>query len=157
MRALRFCIVLIEDNPADAEILRFALSEADAPVEIIQFETGPQALHYLGANSAPPAEGSFSCDLVLLDLNLPIMNGFEVLGHIRGTKHLKTLPVVVMSGSKNAEDIDQCYLLGANSYVSKPAHLPDILTVANQIVDYWFKCAKLPSRCSLPTQLTSIE
>jgi CheY-like chemotaxis protein len=106
MRALRFCIVLIEDNPADAEILRFALSEADAPVEIIQFGTGPQALHYLGANSAPPAEGSFSCDLVLLDLNLPIMNGFEVLGHIRGTKHLKTLPVVVMSGSKNAEDID---------------------------------------------------
>src|ERR1035438_10183812 len=67
------------------------------------------------------------CDLVLLDLNLPGITGFEVLETIKSTPHMNTVPVVVMSGSCSVEDIEKSYRTGANSYVSKPAQLEDLL------------------------------
>ena len=141
MEELHRPIVVVDDNPADAEMLRMALQTADAPVEIIVFANGAQVLQYLnpGHGEAGP------CELLLLDLNLPLMSGFEVLECIRSIEHLKGLPVVIMSGSKNSDEIDRCYALGANSYIAKPIHLPEILETADQLVRYWFKCAQLPA------------
>jgi len=136
-------IAVVEDNPADAEMLRVALEEAGIPVNIVVLENGRAALEYLMGETGGSGN---PCDLVLLDLNLPLMSGFEVLEQIRRMESLRGLPVVIMSGSKNPEEIDRCYELGANSYVSKPSHLTEIFTTASQLIGYWFGCAKLPAR-----------
>jgi chemotaxis family two-component system response regulator Rcp1 len=134
-----FRILIVEDNPADAQIFRMALERADVPMEIVHLEDGVKAMEYLtGGNRG-------RCDLVLLDLNLPRLNGFEVLDSIRSSQELRSLPVVVLSGSADFEDIERCYRAGANSYVCKPEHLVDIMAVAVQIVTYWAQCVKLPS------------
>jgi CheY-like chemotaxis protein len=134
MRNQSFCVVLVEDNPADVEILRTALDQEDAEIEITRFATGWAFLSYFGIGSLPPSDGSSCCDLILLDLNLPEINGFEILERVRDTGSLKTVPIVVMSGSGNPEDIARSYQLGAASYIRKPSHLGDIFAVAHQIV-----------------------
>jgi len=137
-----FRILIIEDNPADAQILQMALERAGVPLEIIHLDDGAKAMEYLSAGK------SSHCDLVLLDLNLPRLSGFEILERIRASEELAGLPVVVTSGSADAADVDRCYRAGANSYICKPAHLVDILTAAARIVAYWSQCVTLPSGSS---------
>jgi CheY-like chemotaxis protein len=143
-------ILLVEDNPADAQMLRTALGKTGQPVEITHVKDGVEAVEYL-ANEQKPVQ---SCDVVLLDLNLPRLSGFEVLGHIRSCEELKSLPVVIMSGSTNTDEIDQCYQAGANSYICKPIHLEEILSTAAWFVAYWSKCVKLPRRSSAHSALS---
>ena len=135
-------IALVEDNPADAEMLKVALEQTDFAVEIVVLPDGAEALKYL--TSATPARPP--CDLLILDLNLPRMNGLEVLEKVREVDYLKALPVVVMSGSKNRAEIDRCYALGANAYVYKSNDLDEIYARAKRLMDFWFDCAKLPGR-----------
>jgi two-component system response regulator len=132
-------ILVVEDNPADAQILEMALERTGLPLEIVLVEDGVKAMEYLAAWSPG------LCHIVLLDLNLPRLSGFEVLERVRCCDELKSLPVVVMSGSADARDVDRCYRAGANSYICKPTHLVDILSTAAQIVTYWSQCVLLPS------------
>ena len=135
-------ILLVEDNPADAQMLRTALGKTGLPVEITHLRDGVEAVEYLASEQKPAK----CCDVVLLDLNLPRLNGFEVLEQIRSCEELKSLPVVIMSGSSNADEIDHCYQAGANSYICKPIHLDEILATAAWFVAYWSNCVKLPRR-----------
>jgi CheY-like chemotaxis protein len=135
-------IILVEDNPADAEMLETALQQTNAPVEIVRLDDGLKAIEYLTQDGASKRQH----DLVLLDLNLPRLSGFEVLERMRAREELRSLPVVVMSGSTDPNDIDRCYRLGANSYICKPAHLEDIFFTVDQLVTYWSKVVKLPSK-----------
>jgi len=139
-------IALVEDSPADAHIFRFALQQTGMSLEIDVLEDGLKAMEYLCAGNGQ----GLRCDLVLLDLNLPGISGFEVLERIKALDQLRRVPVVVMSGSSSQEDIDRCYLAGANSYISKPCQLEDILVLAGRLVAYWFACAKLPNRTVNP-------
>ena len=122
-------------------MLRTALGKTGMPVEITHVMDGVEAIEYLA-----PDENASRCDVVLLDLNLPRLTGFEVLEHIRTSVDLKRLPVVIMSGSSNIEEIDRCYQGGANSYICKPIHLDEILATAAGFVAYWSSCVKLPSK-----------
>jgi two-component system response regulator len=135
-------ILLVEDNPADAHMLGTALEKTGMPVEITHLKDGMEAVEYLAKQQMV----SQSCDVVLLDLNLPRLSGFEVLEYIRSCKDLRRLPVVIMSGSNNIEEIDRCYQLGANSYICKPIHLTEILSTAERFMAYWSDCVRLPSR-----------
>jgi CheY-like chemotaxis protein len=134
-------IVLVEDNPADAEMLETALQQAGAPVDIIRLDDGIKAIEYLTQNNI-----SSKHDLVLLDLNLPRLSGFEVLERIRACEDLKSLPVIVMSGSSDPADIERCYRAGANSYICKPSHLEEIFFTVAQLVAYWSTVVKLPAK-----------
>jgi chemotaxis family two-component system response regulator Rcp1 len=134
-------IVLVEDNPADAEMLELALQQASTPVHIVRLDDGVKAIEYLSQDNA-----SRQHDLVLLDLNLPRLSGFEVLERIRAREDLKSLPVVVMSGSNDPNDIERCYRSGANSYICKPTHLEEIFFTIEHLVAYWSKVVKLPSK-----------
>jgi CheY-like chemotaxis protein len=137
-------IVLLEDNPADAQMLAMALEQAGAATDINLIQDGVEAVEYFERVDAGSVPREF--DLVLLDLNLPRMNGFEVLERIRACENLKSLPVIVLSGSSAAPDVDRCYRAGANSYICKPSHLDEILAMAVQFVTYWSQFAQLPSR-----------
>jgi CheY-like chemotaxis protein len=136
-------IALVEDNPADAQMFQMALNRAGLPVQITLLEDGLAALEYLtGCN---PQNTPRPCDLVLLDLNLPRLSGFEVLESIRATQNLMTLPVIVMSGSSNPSEVERCYRAGANSYICKPTHFDEILSTAAQFLAYWSHCVRLPA------------
>jgi CheY-like chemotaxis protein len=137
-------IVVVEDNPADALMFRIALEETGTPTKIIPITDGVEALAYFAEHRAPQVLAE--CDLVVLDLNLPRVTGFEVLEWIKSSNELRILPVVVMSGSRNTFEIDRCYRAGANSYVCKSTHVDEIFATAVKLVAYWSSCAKLPSR-----------
>jgi CheY-like chemotaxis protein len=137
-------ILLVEDNPADAHMLQTSFVRTGVPVEITRMEDGEKAIEYLAADRRTLAAPC--CDIVLLDLNLPRVGGYEVLEYIRQRKDLKSLPVIIMSGSTDVDEIDRCYQAGANSYICKPIHLDQILFTAASLLTYWSNCVKLPSR-----------
>jgi len=135
-------IVIVEDNPADAKTMRFALASRDPTIEIVLLEDGARAVYFF---SSARDNGDFlPCDLVLLDLNLPRVSGFEVLDFLKADPELKKLPVVVLSGSSSQQDIERCYAAGANSYVSKPTGIEEVLNMASSLVSFWFDYAQVP-------------
>jgi CheY-like chemotaxis protein len=134
-------IALVEDNPAEAHLLERALHAGGTPVELVRLEDGAQAIEYLNGSSS-------DCDLVLLDLNLPRLSGFDVLERLRSQDRFKGLPIVVVSGSADPSDVERCYRAGANSYVCKPIHVDEMFAMAVQLVDYWSRCVTIPPRRS---------
>jgi two-component system, chemotaxis family, response regulator Rcp1 len=135
-------VAIVEDNPADAKTMRMAIARRDPSVETILLEDGAQALDYF--SSALIQGEPTPCDLILLDLNLPRVNGFEVLAFLKSKTELKKIPVLILSGSSSPEDVERCYAAGANSYLCKPTGIDEVLDMTAQILTYWFTHAKLP-------------
>lgn len=133
-------ILLVEDNPLDARATFNAAQKLDMAEGIHVVSDGQAALDYL-----QPGKGQEQLPgLVLLDLNLPGKNGFDVLAEIRSTDRLRALPVVVLSTSDENVDIHNAYASGANAYVTKPTDLAGWLQVISTINDFWLSVAKLP-------------
>jgi CheY-like chemotaxis protein len=138
-------ILLVEDNPADVQITQRALRESAVPVELLVVRDGQEAVDYLlrqGPHAHDP--GWRSPDLILLDLNLPRLNGREVLERIRATPSLRAVPVVVLTTSRRSEDVQQMYAAGANTYIEKPADFTRFVEVLQTIQRYWLDTAILP-------------
>jgi len=135
-------ILLVEDNEADVRLTQEVLSESKIRNNLIVVNDGAEALACLRQqgkfkNSARP-------DLILLDLNLPVKDGREVLQQIKQDPELKRIPVVVLTTSKAEEDILRTYNLHANCYITKPVDLEQFVTVVRYIEDFWLAIVKLP-------------
>jgi CheY-like chemotaxis protein len=138
-------ILLVEDNPADVKITQRALKESGAPVDLIVVRDGQEAVDYLLRQGGHANEAGWrSPDLILLDINLPRMNGREVLERIRATPSLRAVPVVVLTTSRRQEDIQQMYAAGANTYMEKPQDFQRFVEVLQTIHRYWMDLALLP-------------
>lgn len=141
-------ILLIEDRNSDIDLMREALQECDKPHRLHVVRNGEEALAFLRRQdkytTAPRP------DLILLDLNLPKLNGHEVLSVIKADPNLKFLPVVVLSTSTTPQDIRQSYELQANCYITKPVDLDQFIEVVQITVDFWLSLVTLP----LTTELT---
>ena len=137
-----FHILLIEDDPADAGLVKRAVRDGKLLCSLDHVRDGEEALAYLRH------EGAFAetrrPDLILLDLNMPRMDGRETLRQIKGDDALKTIPVVVLTTSDVERDIEASYLLGANSFVTKPLDVQDFFRIVSALGDYWFSVVKLP-------------
>jgi two-component system, response regulator len=140
-------ILLVEDNTSDIELTRRALEKSRIFNEVIVVEDGKDALDYLFC------EGSFSSrdknDLpavVLLDLNLPRMNGLEVLQTIRSKEKTKTLPVVILTSSDHEQDVVSSYNLGTNSYIKKPVDINHFVEAVGKLGVYWLLLNEIPPR-----------
>jgi two-component system, chemotaxis family, response regulator Rcp1 len=134
-------ILLVEDNPGDARLVEEGLRESNIPCELRVAKDGREALRLLKQdvdNTWP--------DLVLLDLNLPMINGHEVLKEIRSDTKIAALPVIIMSSSNTDEDIRKAYKGHANCYVQKPRDLNGYFRIVSDIQDFWLRTAHLPSR-----------
>lgn len=136
-------ILLVEDNPGDVRLTREALRDAKVHNNMVVASDGQEALSILKqedeyAESTRP-------DLILLDLNLPLMNGFEVLDVIKEDPELKRIPVVVLTTSQAEQDIVRSYNLHANAYITKPVDLPQFVRVIKSIEDFWLEIVKLPN------------
>ena len=135
-------ILLVEDSPADVLIAREALSEAKLMNTIHVAEDGVEAmdfLHQRGKFASAPRP-----DLILLDLNLPRKNRREVLAEIKADENIKHIPVVVLTTSRDEEDILKSYNLHANCYVVKPVEFESFVKAVQSIQHFWFSIVTLP-------------
>lgn len=135
-------ILLVEDNPADVDLTREAFEQSEFRSNLYVAMDGIEALRFL--RKEEPFHGVPRPDLILLDLNLPKMDGREVLSVIKQDSDLRTIPVVVLTSSGASDDVLRCYQLHANSYVQKPANFSRFMEVVKAIEIFWFTVVKLP-------------
>ncbi len=132
-------ILLVEDNPGDIELCRAALEMAPCSVELSVAKTGVDALRMLRGEL--PLATPTPLALVLLDLNLPLKNGFEVLAELRRAPERSFIPVVVLSSGANPYDVNRCYELGANAYMVKPMTLEEYFQKIAAMAAFWSYCS----------------
>ncbi|MDJ0714275.1 MAG: response regulator [Prochloraceae cyanobacterium] len=136
-------ILLVEDNRADIRLIQEALKNSSVPHQVMSVRNGVDAMAYLRQ------EGEYASalrpDLVVLDLNLPKKDGREVLAEIKVDPNLKRIPVVVLTTSRNEDDIQQSYDLHVNCYITKSRNLSELFKIVKGIEDFWLSTATLPS------------
>ena len=135
-------VLLVEDSPGDVRLTREAFKDAKVLIKLHVASDGTEAMAFLkregGHTNAPRP------DLILLDLNLPKKDGREVLGEIKESPTLKSIPVVILTTSASDADILKSYLLHANCYITKPVDLKGFLNVVKSIDNFWLSVVKLP-------------
>jgi len=135
-------ILLVEDNPADVRLTVEALREGRITNDMVVARDGVEALDIL--HRREPHQDAPRPELILLDLNLPKMDGREVLAKIKEDPGLKRIPVVVLTTSQAEEDIFRTYDLHANCYIHKPVELDQFMDVVRAIEDFWLTVVSLP-------------
>lgn len=137
-----FDILLVEDNAADILLLEEALADIAVKINLHVVNNGEEAISYL--QQVEPFKAAIRPDLILLDLNLPKKNGFEVLEEIKQDSKLQQIPVVILSTSQAPEDVSRSYQLHANCYISKPSDLGRFMVVVQSIFGFWLNTVSLP-------------
>jgi two-component system, chemotaxis family, response regulator Rcp1 len=135
-------VLMVEDSPAEVELAREAMSLHKLGINMDVVQDGTEALAYL-RNEGKFAEAPLP-DLILLDLNLPRMNGRELLRIIKKEPQWRKIPVVVLTSSSADQDVLAAYDLGANCYVTKPVDFDAFQRVIGQLEEFWFSVARLP-------------
>ena len=137
-------VLLVEDSPGDVRLTREALREANTSINLHVAIDGTEAMAFLrreGSHAHAPRP-----DFILLDLNLPRMDGREVLAHIKADASLRTIPTVILTTSDEKADIAKSYQLQANCYLTKPVQLEEFETLVRSINDFWLTTVRLPRR-----------
>jgi two-component system, chemotaxis family, response regulator Rcp1 len=140
-------ILLVEDNPGDVRLTREALAASAIIGRLQVVADGEEAMRYL--HRVGQYASARLPDVVLLDLNLPKKDGLEVLAEMRADPTLKLVPVVVLTTSAAAADVQRSYELHANSYVRKPLEYADFVEAVRRIEHYWLRTVTLPSSVRL--------
>jgi two-component system, chemotaxis family, response regulator Rcp1 len=135
-------VLLVEDSPGDVRLTQEAFRDANTSVRLHVATDGVEAMAYLRREAA--YHDAPRPDLILLDLNLPKMDGREVLAHIKADADLKTIPTVILTTSEAEADIVHSYQLHANCYLSKPVQLDAFENIVKSINDFWLTKVKLP-------------
>jgi CheY-like chemotaxis protein len=135
-------ILLVEDNPGDARLALESLKESKIRNTIHWVQDGLEAMKFMHRQGS--YENAPRIDLILLDLNMPKMDGREVLAKIKSDNDLKRIPVVIFTISKAEEDILKAYDLHTNCYITKPLDLDRFLKVIQSIEDFWLTIVRLP-------------
>ena len=142
-RAGRPLLMLIDDSEDDRTLVRLALAELPQPPEVLEVQNGKEALAVLASAAELPS-------VILLDLQMPIMNGFGFLERLRTDDGLRKVPVVVFSTSGAAWDVDESYRLGANAYLVKPVGMPDTIATLEELLGVFLRLVELPQPRRLP-------
>lgn len=139
-------ILLIEDDPGDRKLVSRFFEKAKVTNQINKVKDGEEALDYLHQRGEfEDSDDAPAPDLILLDLNLPRIDGREVLEKMKSNEDLREIPVIVLTTSEEDEDVHRSYDLGASSYIVKPVDMAQFSDVVQAIENYWFQVVKLPS------------
>ncbi|HMF31091.1 MAG TPA: response regulator [Candidatus Lokiarchaeia archaeon] len=136
-------ILLVEDDPDQVTLLQEAFAEVKVSYILHVVQDGVDAMKYLlqeGEYGGTPRP-----DLILLDLNLPRKDGWEVLREVKSEDSLRAIPVIVFTSSADQSNINQCYTLGANCFITKPAKFEDLVKIADLIEHFWLGAVALPA------------
>ena len=143
-------ILVAEDDPQDAFFLKREFGKAGIPISLHFVQDGQEVIDYLEGKGIFADRQTYPMpDLVLLDLKMPRLNGFDVLGWLRKQAGLKRLPVIIFSSSAELTDINRAYDLGANSYLVKPHAVEELSALVNRLKTYWVDSNIMPD-CSSP-------
>jgi CheY-like chemotaxis protein len=137
-------ILLVEDDPADVQLVKEALQEGQVPYQVSVVNDGVQAMAYLRGED--PYGQAILPDLILLDLKMPRMSGLEVLAEIKRDDLMRSIPVIVLTTSDAPDDILKAYALQASMYITKPEDLEEFDRIMNTIRDLFLTVVKLPPR-----------
>lgn len=137
-----FEILLLEDEPADAHLVRVSLQEAKVHCLLYHLLDGREGLDFL--HRKPPYQDAPRPDLILLDLNMPRMNGREFLLAVKAEEALCDIPVVVLTTSEVERDVEASFKHGASGYITKPVDIQQFTAAIAQLSDYWFVLTRLP-------------
>lgn len=140
-------VLLADDDPDDWVLIKSALQETGIPMDLRMVLDGEELMDYLllKGKYIDPALAP-EPNLILLDLNMPRKDGREALAEIKADQALKRIPIVVLTTSREEQDISRCYELGASSYVKKPCSFGDLLDMVKIIGKYWLEIVELPGR-----------
>jgi two-component system, response regulator len=140
-------ILLVENNNDDATLARLAFKRGSFSNNLIIVRDGAEALEYLfGTGGYQDRDSACVPDIILLDLKMPRLNGFEVLRRIRADERTRTVPVIILSSSLEPQDLRKGYDLGANSYIRKPLDFNEFIEVVKNLETYWFVINQMPPR-----------
>lgn len=134
-------VLLVEDDPGDVILTQEGLRASKLHINLHVVDNGEKALAFL--HRLPPYEDAPRPGLIILDLNLPRVNGMEVLRDIKTNEDLQTIPTVILTTSRAEEDVVRSYKLGANCYVSKPLNLDEFVKVVGSIESFWFTVVEI--------------
>jgi two-component system response regulator len=136
-------VLLVEDDPGDVILTQEGLRASKLHINLHVVDNGEKALAFL--HREPPYDDAPRPGLIILDLNLPRVNGMEVLKEIKTNEKLQTIPTVILTTSRAEEDVVRSYKLGANCYVSKPLNLDEFVKVVGSIESFWFTVVEIVS------------
>ena len=140
-------LLLVEDNPTDEKLTLRAFKMGGVATEIAVARDGAEALDYLFATGVHAERDAHDLPaLILLDLKLPRIDGFDVLARIRGDAHTRWVPVVILSTSNVPQDVARSYALGANAYMRKPMDFNQFVGAARALDMFWLRLNELPPR-----------
>jgi two-component system response regulator len=148
-------ILLVEDSARDAELILDALQENKLANDVVHVRDGAEALDYLYRRGQFASRVDGQPALMLLDLKLPKVDGLEVLRLIKGDAALKMIPVVMMTSSREEQDLVRSYELGANAYVVKPMKFQDFVEAVKQVSGFWAVLNELPQRIDRKERVVS--
>jgi CheY-like chemotaxis protein len=137
-------ILLVEDNPKDVELTLEALNESNLANHVTVISDGVEVLEYLRYEGKYLQRKKENPAVILLDIKMPRMDGIEVLRTIRGDDKLKTLPIVMLTSSREQSDLIKSYELGANAYVVKPVEFKDFMDAVKLVGVFWALINELP-------------
>ncbi|MGE5467104.1 MAG: response regulator [Ignavibacteria bacterium] len=138
-------VLLVEDTESDAELAIRALRKRGLANKLVWLTDGAQALDFIFAQGAYAGRSEASHPkVVLLDLRLPKVSGIEVLRRLKGDPRARRIPVVVVTSSKEDTDLDECYALGVNSYISKPVEFDEFTKAVGDLGFYWLLVNRRP-------------
>lgn len=139
-------ILLVEDSMSDADLTIRALKKNRLANNLIHLKNGAEALDFIFARGAYAGRSPHVVPkVILLDLKMPKVNGLEVLAEIRKDNRTRTIPVVVLTSSREDPDIDACYALGVNSYIVKPVEFDKFLNAVSELGLYWLLLNQVPA------------
>ncbi len=136
-------ILLVEDSLGDIELVREALSEFSFQTNLHSITNGANALDFLSKRT--PYQDVPRPHIIILDLNIPIMDGRALLKEIKSDHDLQSIPIIVLSTSENISDINMVYKHNANCYITKPIDFKEFVDVVKAVHDFWFGIVRLPS------------
>lgn len=135
-------VLLVEDTPGDARLVQEAFTSIDSEATLHTVTEGEEAIDVL--KQRRNGESASLPELVLVDLNLPGVDGCDVLELIRADSQLQSLPVIMLTSSKAADDVRRCYDAHANAYLTKPTDLDEFVSLVETLERFWFEYARLP-------------
>ena len=138
-------ILLVEDNPNDVELTLAALEEQNLANRVVVMNDGVEAMEYLLYQGEHKHRVKENPAVMLLDIKMPRMDGIEVLQEIKNNPELKTIPVVMLTSSREEPDLKKCYELGVNAYVVKPVNFKDFFNAIKHLGVFWALINELPN------------
>ncbi|MFC4638363.1 response regulator [Deinococcus hohokamensis] len=147
-----FSLLLVEDELADVALFQDLLTDTVTEVEVVHVNNGQEALQYLTREG--PHLNAIHPDLVVLDLNMPVMDGHEFLAQIKQQPALRSIPVMILSTSDHPDDIQRAYHGYASGYVVKPSSYEEFQRVVQTIEAYWNGLVRLPTMADVAAKLT---